>query len=173
MIRQLVEQLRPGYVRPVPGRFLVAVVGLVVVLVPALRPFGDVRFIALVGVVLALATIVLSFAGLATTICTLGIVETAIVVVHESGFVLAVVEAVVLLVYLLVVDIAPVGGELRTALSDVSADLASAFVGGLALLAVVAAFSLVNLTGSFVAAIAGVVAAGLIIAALRWMLSDE
>lgn len=172
MIGQYLKYLRLNYVRPVPARFLVAAAGLLVVFIPALRPFTNVRFIALVGVVLALATIALSFTGLPTTICGLGIVETTIVTVHEGGFVLAVVEAIALLAYLVIVDLSPVGGEWRPVMSDLRADLASAFAGGLALLAVVAAVSLVNLTGSFAVAIVGVVAAGVVVAALRWMLSD-
>jgi hypothetical protein len=168
---QLIARLRPGYARPTPGRFLVAALGLVVVLIPAASPYGNVRFIALAGVVLALSTVVLWFAGVATTICGFGIVETAIVTVHEGGFVLAVAEAVVLLAYLQAVDIAPEGGELRSHRSDLGVELGSTFAGGLALVAVIAAFSLVTTSGSFAVAILGVVAAALVVAVLRWMLS--
>ncbi|MGH8888437.1 MAG: hypothetical protein ACRDV3_01595 [Acidothermaceae bacterium] len=174
MTGQLRQLLRDALVRPSAMRLVAAAFGLLMLTIPAARPFGNVRMLACAGGLAVLATIVLSFAALPTAAGAVGIAETTIVAVHSNAFTIAVLEAVSLLAYLVVVDLATPGGVgIRSDVAKQASDESSSFLGGIALIAVVAAFTLANITGSFFAAMVGVVAAIGGIAALRWMHSQS
>lgn len=170
---QRIERLRAAFVRPSPRRLVVAAIGLLVLVIPATRPLGDVRVMACAGCLAVVATIVLSFPGLPTAACGIGIVETTMVAVHGDAFTIAVLQAVALLAYLVVIDLAVPGGvEIKSDVARQASEETSVFLGGLALIAVVGALALVGIAGSFWVALLGVVAAVAAVAVLRRLHSD-
>ena len=170
MIHQLRRHVRVALVQPSPMRLVAAAIGLLVLMIPAIRPLGNVRILACAGGLAALAAILLSFAALPTAVCAIGIAETTIIAVHGDAFIIAVLDAVAMLAYLVVFDLATPGGiEIRSDVARQASEETSVFVGGMALIAVVAALTLANITGSFFAAMLGVIAAVGAIAALRWL----
>jgi len=174
MIRQLRQHVHDALVRPSPMRLVAAAIGLLMLVIPATRPLGNVRILACVGGLAVIATIALSFAALPTAACAIGIAETTIVAVHGDTFTIAVLEAVALLAYLVVHDLATPGGiDIRSDVAKQASEETSVFLGGIALIAVVAALTLANITGSFFAAMLGVIAAVGGIAALRWLHSER
>ena len=161
------------YVAPSPMGLVAAAVGLLLVLIPAVPPLSDVRAVAIVGGVTMLATVVLALPGLSTAACGIAMVETAMAVVHGRTIALAWLEAIVLLGYLLVADLAGSGrGEQRLDVGRLVRDQAVAVGVGVGLVVLVAALSLLRVSGGFGLAMLAVVAAGVAVVALRWLSSD-
>lgn len=170
MIREVLARARAIVVRPSPMRVFAAAIGLLVLLIPALAPLGNVRMLESAGALVVVATIVLPFAGLPTTACVLGILGTTIVAVRDGRLAYPVAESVALLAYLLAVELAATGrDDVRANIARLVGDEAAAFSGGLALIALLAACGVARVDGSYWLAIVGVVAAAAVVVALRWM----
>ncbi len=161
------------YLPPSPVRLAAAAIGLLLVLIPAVPPLSDVRAVATMGGVAMLATVVVALPGLSTAACAIAMVETAMAIVHGHTIALAWLEAIVLLGYLLVADVAGSGrGEQRLDVGRLVRGHAGAVGAGVGLVVPVAALSLLRPSGGSALAILAVVAGGVAVVALRWLSSD-
>jgi hypothetical protein len=157
---------RAELARPTAMRWAASALGVALTGLPSVSPHADVRAFASLGVLAMVAAVAVVKPALTTFGCAAGMSATALACVHGAPAGLAVGDALLLLGYLLVADLAAAPGELRLRAGAAILPRLKLFGTGAAVVVAVAALSLVEVGHSFFLAIGAVVAAVVAVAAL-------
>lgn len=158
---------RVQFVRPTPVRFAASAIGLAVAGLPSLSAHADARLVALGGVVAMLATVAVPTPGVSTFGCAAAMCATALASLHGAAAGLAIGDALLLMAYLLVSDVAAAPGQLRASAAALAVTRLKVFVAGAICILALGAVTFADLGGSFGFAIASVVAALVAVVTLR------